>query len=254
MTNKNADPQITTRRAIPTKAHGILLIDKPVGKSSFSLVASLRRLLQVKTIGHAGTLDPLATGVMVLLVGREYTRLSNQLLSHDKAYHATIRLGIATDSYDAEGQVTQQSDLIPTLAAVESALKTFQGEIEQIPPMFSAKKQQGQKLYVLARQGLTVERPAVKVQLAIRLIRYDYPFLEITVDCSKGTYIRSLAHDLGHVLGCGAHLSGLQRTRSGPFSIGMCIDGNALAHLPLVDHLQAHTQWAKTHLSVRPSC
>lgn len=227
---------------------GILLINKPLGKTSFHLVAILRRLLNVKTIGHAGTLDPAATGVMVLLVGREYTRLSDAFLTHDKAYRATIRLGISTDSYDSEGAVTQQSEHVPSQTDVETTLQSFQGQVMQIPPMFSAKKQQGKKLYELARQGKTVERPPVPVQLKTQLLRYEYPFIELDVDCSKGTYIRSIAHDLGEQLGCGGHLSSLQRTRSGPFSIDMCIDGAALGDLPLSDYLQQHTRLAHDHV------
>lgn len=245
MTNKDADPQIKALKRVPNTVQGILLINKPTGKTSFSLVATLRRLLNVKTIGHAGTLDPLATGVMVLLIGRDYTRLSDRLLTHDKAYRATIRLGISTDSYDAEGQVTHQSDRIPTQSEVETALQRFQGEIQQVPPMFSAKKHQGRKLYELARKGQVVDRPPVKVKLTTHLLKYAYPLIEIDVDCSKGTYIRSIAHDLGQQLSCGAHLSALQRTRSGPFSISMCIDGSDLQGLPLFEHLKEHTQLAK---------
>jgi tRNA pseudouridine55 synthase len=202
---------------------GILLVDKPKGPSSFRLVQILRKRLGVKKIGHAGTLDPFATGVMVMLIGRRYTRLSDQFLCNDKEYVAEVYLGVTTDTYDAEGTILTQSSLIPTLEQIEAALNTFQGEIEQIPPMFSAKKIQGKKLYELARKGIEVERKAVKVSLQIELIRYTYPFLELRVVCSKGTYIRSLAYDLGLKLGCGAHLTNLKRTRSGQFAIEQCI-------------------------------
>lgn len=227
---------------------GILLIDKPVGKTSFNLVAVLRRLLNVRKIGHAGTLDPLASGVMVLLIGRKFTRLSDRLLAQDKEYLATLTLGKTTDSYDSEGQTTNTSEIVPTLAQVQEALARFQGAVDQIPPMFSAKKQQGVKLYELARKGKTVERAAVQVTMKCTLISYNYPEIKLDVACSKGTYIRSIAHDLGQLLGCGAHLSALRRTRSGPFTIDQCIDGAALNSLPLAEWLQRHTQLVMEHV------
>lgn len=208
---------------------GVLLIDKPQGKTSFSLVSSLRRLFNVQKIGHAGTLDPMATGVMVMLVGKKYTRLSDQFLCSHKEYLAEVTLGITTDSYDAEGSVTDTSPLIPTETEVLEALKQFQGFVQQVPPMFSAKKQQGQKLYDLARKGIEVERPAVEVHLNTVFIQYEYPRVLLRVECSKGTYIRSIAHDLGKLLGCGGHLSALRRTRSGDFHIDNCIDGKLLS-------------------------
>lgn len=202
---------------------GILLVDKAAGSTSFYLVSLLRRLTKIEKIGHAGTLDPFATGVMVMLIGREYTRRSDEFLSSDKEYRATLQLGIATETYDIEGQITSRSDKIPTLHEIELALAAFQGEILQIPPMYSAKKIEGKKLYELARKGITIERQPVKVQLQINLVSYNYPMLDIEVKCSKGTYIRSLAHDIGQFLGCGAHLFELARTRSGAFHIGQCI-------------------------------
>jgi tRNA pseudouridine55 synthase len=202
---------------------GILLVDKERGSTSFQIVSQLRRLTKEQTIGHAGTLDPFATGVMVMLIGREFTRRSDSFLTSDKAYRGTLTLGIKTDSYDLDGQITARSDLVPTLQQVELALATFQGEIAQIPPMFSAKKIEGKKLYDLARKGIEIERQPVKVRLKIELVSFTYPHLEIIVDCSKGTYIRTLAHDIGKVLGCGAHLSELIRLRSGSFTIDECI-------------------------------
>ncbi len=204
---------------------GILLVDKPKGKTSFSLVASLRKILGVKKIGHAGTLDPFATGVMVMLIGREYTKLSDTFLTSDKQYLAKVHLGISTDTYDCEGQVTFESPVIPNLKEIEFALEKFQGEQEQIPPMFSAKKINGQKLYDLARKGKTVERKPSKITMKTILISYDYPYLVLDVTCSKGTYIRSIANDLGQLLNCGAHLAELQRTRSGKFTLAECANG-----------------------------
>jgi len=209
---------------------GILLVDKPRGKTAFNLVARLRRHLGVKKIGHAGTLDPFATGVMVMLVGRAYTRLSDQLLCQDKEYSATLQLGVATDTYDCEGKITRESPLEPTLEELQIVLQQFQGEISQIPPMFSAKKIQGKKLYELARKGLTVERKACLVRCAITLESYTYPIAKLHIACSKGTYIRSLAHEIGEALHCGAHLTELRRVRSGQFQLKDCIDGKLLDH------------------------
>lgn len=211
-----------------TKLQGVLLVDKERSSTSFQIVSQLRRLTKIETIGHAGTLDPFATGVMVMLIGREFTRASERFLSADKSYRTTLHLGISTDSYDLDGQVTARSDLVPTQTQVELAIASFQGETLQIPPMFSAKKIEGKKLYDLARKGITVERQPVKVRLAIRLIQYSYPHLEIEVDCSKGTYIRTLAHDIGQALGCGAHLIELTRIRSGSFTLEECISQTLL--------------------------
>ncbi|HSX25932.1 MAG TPA: tRNA pseudouridine(55) synthase TruB [Chlamydiales bacterium] len=210
------------------KNNGILLVDKAAGSTSFHLVSLLRRLTRIEKIGHAGTLDPFATGVMVMLIGREFTRRSDDFLSSDKQYRATLNLGVATDSYDIDGQVTSQNDLIPTQNQVDLAIATFQGQVLQVPPMFSAKKVQGKKLYDLARKGISIERQAVLVQLKTTLLSYVYPHLEIEVSCSKGTYIRSLAHDLGQLLGCGAHLSALTRLRSGTFHLNQCIQQELL--------------------------
>jgi len=209
-------------------ASGILLVNKPKNKTSFGLVAVLRRLLNVKKIGHAGTLDPFATGVMIMLIGRNYTRLSDTFLGADKEYLATAYLGVETDTFDCDGVTVSQSDIIPTLEQIENALKKFQGEILQTPPMFSAKKINGKKLYDLARKGIVVERQPVLIKVQTQLISYQYPYLELRIQCSKGTYIRSIAHDLGSMLDCGAHLTALQRTRSGTYALESCIDGEAL--------------------------
>ncbi len=206
-----------------TKASGILLVDKAAGSTSFHLVSLLRRLTKIEKIGHAGTLDPFATGVMVMLVGRDYTRRSDEFLTSDKQYRATLLLGVSTDSYDLDGEITGTSDLAPTLEDVRLAIAPFQGEILQVPPMFSAKKVQGKKLYDLARRGIEIERQPVRVRLEINLLSYAYPHLEIEVSCSKGTYIRSLAHDIGQALRCGAHLTALTRLRSGSFHLDECI-------------------------------
>lgn len=202
---------------------GLLLVDKERASTSFQIVSQLRRLTKERTIGHAGTLDPFATGVMVMLIGREFTRKSDTFLTSDKQYRATLFLGASTDTFDLDGQVISRSDLIPTLHQIEQAILPFQGEILQVPPMFSAKKIEGQKLYDLARKGISIERQPVKVRLAIQFVSYIYPHLELIVDCSKGTYIRSLAQDIGQALGCGAHLSSLVRLKSGTYTLEECI-------------------------------
>lgn len=211
-----------------TLIEGILLVDKPQGRTSFSLIRSLRKLTGIRKIGHAGTLDPFATGVMVMLIGRDYTRLSDKLLTQEKEYLAEVSLGVSTDTFDCDGKVVARSKKVPTLQHVEKALRFFQGEIEQVPPMFSAKKIGGKKLYELARKGITIERPPAKVNLDTFLLSYSYPTLLLRIVCSKGTYIRSIAHELGNQLGCGAHLLQLKRTRSGIFKIEDCIDGTKL--------------------------
>lgn len=231
MPKKNPDP------ISQNKTFGILLVNKPRGKTSFSLVSASRRLYNIQKIGHAGTLDPFATGVMILLIGKECTRLSDKFLHQDKEYIATLHLGQETDSYDCDGQITATSDLVPSLESIEQVLMRFQGTIAQVPPMFSAKKVNGKKLYELARKGIEIERKAETVTVQIELLHYEYPYMSIRVSCSKGTYIRSLAADIGKALGCGAHLSDLSRTRSGAFSLSQCVDGALLndpANLPLL--------------------
>jgi tRNA pseudouridine55 synthase len=219
---------------------GILLVNKPKGKTSFSLVAMLRRILKVKKIGHAGTLDPFATGVMVMLIGKQYTRMSDQFLCQDKEYIAKVHLGVTTDTYDIEGQILETSNFIPSLENVKNAIEKFQGFILQVPPMFSAKKVKGKKLYELARNGITIERSAREVHVKISMLSYEYPHLDIHVSCSKGTYIRSLAYDIGQHLGCGAHLAALQRTRSGSFILEKCIDGALLQNPSEELNIAAH--------------
>lgn len=212
--------------------NGILIVDKAVGKTSFSLVSLLRRLTGVRKIGHAGTLDPFATGVMVMLIGADYTRLSEQFINHDKEYLTTVHLGVETTTYDCEGEVTSRSSTIPTPEELEKALENFQGKILQVPPMFSAKKIQGQKLYHLARRGIEIERSAVPIEIWTQLLAYEYPYVRLKVRCSKGTYIRSLAHDLGILLQTGAHLHALQRSRSGPFTLENAISQERLQEAP----------------------
>jgi tRNA pseudouridine55 synthase len=206
---------------------GVLLVDKPAGKTSFSLVTQLRRLTRIEKIGHAGTLDPFATGLMVMLLGK-FTKLSNNYMAEEKEYECTILLGMTTDTYDCDGKIVATSEVVPTLGDVKTALDAFQGTILQTPPMFSAKKVKGKRLYELARRGVEIERESVSVTLKTTLLSYTYPYLSLNVVCSKGTYIRSLAHDLGTVLSCGAHLSSLRRLRCGSFHVKESINGVVL--------------------------
>jgi tRNA pseudouridine55 synthase len=205
---------------------GVLLIDKPLNITSFGVIAVLRRLTGIQKIGHCGTLDPLATGLLVCLVGKKFTRLSDSFLGARKAYVAQINLGSSTTTYDAEGSLVEASSYIPTLDEITKALETFQGETLQTPPQFSAKKVGGVKACDAARAGKTIELKPQTVEMNIDLLVYEYPLLKLKVDCSKGTYIRSLAHDLGQKLSCHGHLSGLQRIQSGSFSLdqAICLD------------------------------
>ncbi len=199
---------------------GILNINKPKGLTSHDVVDEIRRVTGMKKVGHAGTLDPLATGVLLVCVGKA-TRVARFLMQSPKTYRAVIRLGISTDTYDAEGRVVRSvPEVKVTREEVEKALEKFRGVIEQVPPMYSAIKIGGKRLYELARQGKEVPRKPRRVEIyRLELLEWDNPFLTVEVECSPGTYIRSLAHDLGEELGCGAHLAKLTRTRSGKFTL-----------------------------------
>ena len=196
----------------------LLNIDKPAGITSHDVVAQIRRIVRLRRVGHAGTLDPLATGVLVIAVGRA-TRLLEYVVGQPKTYLATIRLGQTTTTYDAEGEVASEQPVNVTPAGLAAALAQFRGDILQIPPMYSAVKQDGQTLYKLARQGIEVDRPPRPVTIYdLNLQTWAGPLVTLRIVCSAGTYIRSIAHDLGQVLGCGAYLSGLRRTAVGPFT------------------------------------
>lgn len=199
--------------------HGIFNVNKPQGKSSHAIVAAIRKFSNIKRIGHGGTLDPMATGVLLICVGQA-TRISEYLLDHDKKYRARARLGVETDTYDATGAITAQRAVAVSRADIESALRSFLGKISQFPPAYSAIKRDGVPLYKLARKGVAVETESRQVEIfSIELNEVALPEVEFTVHCSKGTYIRSLAHDLGERLGCGAHLAGLVRLASGKFTL-----------------------------------
>lgn len=207
---------------------GVLLVDKPHGLSSNAALQAARRLLNAKKGGHTGTLDPMATGLMVLTFG-EATKFSQMLLDADKAYEAVVRLGVETDSGDAEGTVLVTRPVSVAAADLVAAAAGFVGEIEQIPPMYSALKRDGKPLYEYARAGVEVEReprPVVIRQLEVSLV--DSENFVMKVECSKGTYIRTLAMDIGRQLGCGAHLIGLRRTRIGAFDVSDAISLDTL--------------------------
>jgi len=211
----SARPPRTPRRAL----HGVLLLDKPLGWSSNDALQKAKGILRAEKAGHTGTLDPLATGLLPLCFGAA-TKFSQVSLDADKAYRASLRLGARTSTADLEGEVIEQRPVAVDLARVLAACKALCGEIDQLPPMHSALKKDGKALYEYARAGQTVEREPRRVRiLAIDVVTLDGDRLDIDVRCSKGTYIRTLAEDLGEVLGCGAHLVALRRTGSGALSL-----------------------------------
>jgi len=218
---------------------GIILIDKPMNITSFGVVAALRRLTQVQKIGHCGTLDPLATGLLVCLIGKKFTKMSDNFLGAQKAYIADLLLGASTSTFDAEGEKTKTSEFQPSIQELEKAIETFQGTTWQMPPQFSAKKVGGIKACDAARAGKSVELQKQEVQMNIKLLSYNYPHLQLEVSCSKGTYIRTLADDLGQKLGSLAYLSGLRRIQSGSFSIDQAIS---------LDHLKQHPELLSQYL------
>lgn len=208
--------------------NGILVLDKPAGLSSNQALQQVKRLYFAAKAGHTGSLDPMATGVLPLCFG-EATKYSQYLLDADKAYTSTFQLGVTTETGDAEGAVLSTADASAvTEQQVEQCLPAFRGEIEQIPSMYSALKHQGQPLYKLARQGIEVERPARQVTIhELRLESFRQQpqgcFVDVFVRCSKGTYIRTLAEDIGRELGCGAHVVALRRVQAGPFSLPQAV-------------------------------
>lgn len=198
----------------------IIAINKPKGPSSFGVVAQVRKITGVKKVGHAGTLDPLASGVLVVAVGREDTKRIDEIVAKEKEYVADLKLGEESTTDDEEGEKNAVSDLRPEREDIEASLQKFVGEIMQIPPKFSAMKVGGQRAYKLAREGKEVEMTARQVLIKeIELLEYDYPLMKIRVVTGPGVYIRSLARDIGRDLGCGAYMSDLIRTRVGEFRI-----------------------------------
>jgi tRNA pseudouridine55 synthase len=223
---------------------GILNVDKPLGMTSHDVVAAIRKMARPGgvsfsgsarrrpdtsgdrplKVGHAGTLDPLATGVLLVCLGRA-TRVSEYLMRSPKTYRATLELGVTTTTHDAEGEITSRSPVGMTLEDVAAALPAFVGSIQQVPPRYSAIKRGGRPLYELARQGIEVEVPAREVEVyALDLVTWEPPHLVLDVRCGPGTYVRALARDIGQALGCGAYLSALRRTSSGTFHVSEAVE------------------------------
>lgn len=228
---------------------GILLVDKPAGMTSHDVVNAVRRMFNIRKAGHGGTLDPSATGLLVLLLGRG-TKLSERVMGGDKVYEGVLRLGAATTTQDAEGDVISGADpLALSEVAVRAAVGTLRGDIYQTPPMVSAIKQGGVPLYKLARKGVTVVREPRLVHIyRFDVLEFGLPDSRIAVKCSKGTYVRTLCHDVGEQLGCGGHLASLRRLQSGTFSVSDAISFAELKELPRAD-LSARVLPVQTALS-----
>jgi tRNA pseudouridine55 synthase len=213
---------------------GVLLVDKPTDHTSHDVVARLRRKLRMKRIGHAGTLDPMATGLLIMLIGKA-TRISQYLISLDKEYEGTITLGQVTDSQDAQGQVMETRP-VPALteAQLRTAMQGFLGDQYQLPPMYSAIKIDGVPLYKSARKGEEIVREPRFIRVtSFELLRFGLPAFDFRLHSSKGTYVRTIAHDLGQRLGCGAHLSALRRTATDRFRISQALTLDAIEQMPL---------------------
>ena len=203
-----------------TPFDGILLVDKPPILTSHDVVDRIRRQFGFKKVGHCGTLDPAATGLLIIVLERA-TKLQDRLMSDDKTYEGTLCLGVTTDSQDADGEVLAEKPVPPlTEADLVAVVAKFRGDFQQIPPMVSAKKVAGQPLYKLARKGKTIEREPRSVHIYdFRILSVTLPRVQIRVTCTKGTYVRTLCHDIGELIGCGGHLAELRRTRSGKFDV-----------------------------------
>lgn len=217
---------------------GLILLNKPEGITSFSAVAKIKWLAGEKRVGHTGTLDPLATGVLPIFLGRA-TALAGILLDADKSYTATVKLGVTTDSFDITGNILSEQAVNVTEEQLEAALEQFRGNIKQIPPMYSALKKNGVRLYELARQGKTVEVEARDVKISrLELLELNGDTFKIAVDCSKGTYIRSLCRDIGEHLGCGATMTALVRTATSGFSIKDTVSLDELTKENITDYIK----------------
>ncbi len=248
------DNQFDIKNAIS----GVLVVDKPVGLTSHDVVQIVRKGTNIRRAGHTGTLDPRASGVLVILIGPA-VRLSEYVSASDKRYQAIVRLGTTTDTYDADGRVTSSTPVNITEEQFEEALKKFIGEIEQVPPPYSAVKVKGRKAYEMAREGEEVDLQPRKIQVYnLELLEWAPPEAVIDVYCSSGTYVRSLAHDLGISLGCGAYLVGLRRTKSGRFTLRDAVPlrklreafevGNWYQHL--IPAAEALSDWPAIELNV----
>ena len=215
---------------------GAILIDKPVGPTSHDVVDAIRRRFQIKKVGHCGTLDPNATGLLIIVLGRG-TKLSEKLMGDDKVYEGSIKFGETTASYDADGELTASLPVpLITLEQLNAEATKFIGDQLQIPPMVSAIKKNGVPLYKLARKGIEIEREPRLIHIYnFRFTNYTEPFGEFRVACTKGTYVRSIAHDLGQKLGCGAHLATLRRSVSGKFDVTNAIKFDEVMNLTVAE-------------------
>jgi tRNA pseudouridine55 synthase len=218
---------------------GIILINKPAGPSSHDIVNYVRKTVSVKKVGHAGTLDPFAEGLLVILIGRDATKEQRKFLNSDKEYIATMKIGTETDTYDKTGNIMNiYKKILPSEKEIKIILKSFIGKINQVPPSFSAKKIQGRRAYKLAREGKKVELKPVEILIKrIALLNYDAPLLQLKILCSTGTYIRSLAHDIGQKLNSGAHLEKLVRTKVGNLNLKNSIDLDELTEKNWTENL-----------------
>ncbi|MCK4261640.1 tRNA pseudouridine(55) synthase TruB [bacterium] len=211
---------------------GILNINKPRGITSHDVILQVRRIFRMKKVGHTGTLDPEATGVLITCLGKA-TKAVRFLTNHDKEYEGVMVLGVSTDTQDSSGRILREVDkLHVSEAEIMEAANRFQGEIEQIPPMVSAVHHQGRRLYQLARQGKVVERTPRKVKISFKILKVELPRVRFSIVCSKGTYVRTICADMGEALGCGAHQAELTRIRSGPFHIKHSVSLEQLREAP----------------------
>ena len=215
---------------------GAILIDKPAGPTSHDVVDAIRRRFQIKKVGHCGTLDPNATGLLIIVLGRG-TKLSERLMGDDKVYEGAIKFGETTDSYDVDGEITASLPVPPmTLDQLNEEAAKFVGDLMQIPPMVSAIKIKGVPLYKMARKGIEIERELRLVHIYnFRFTNYELPLGQFKIACTKGTYVRSIAHDLGQKLGCGAHLATLRRSVSGKFDVADATPLDAVLNLTVAE-------------------
>ena len=227
------------KKSLKREIDGVFLLDKPLGFSSNQALKKIQWLFNAKKAGHTGTLDPMATGLLPICLG-EATKFSHRLLDAHKSYIATIQLGITTSTGDQEGEVISEKEVVLNEAQLKDTLKKFIGDTTQIPPMYSALKFEGKPLYEYAREGIEIERKSRQIKIFdIKLINIEKSIITIEVLCSKGTYIRTLAEDIGQSMGCGAHLKGLERTQTGIFQLSEALSIEALEAMPMASREKA---------------
>ena len=227
------------KKSLKREIDGVFLLDKPLGFSSNQVLKKIQWLFNAKKAGHTGTLDPMATGLLPICLG-EATKFSHRLLDAHKSYIATIQLGITTSTGDQEGEVISEKEVVLNEAQLKDTLKKFIGDTTQIPPMYSALKFEGRPLYEYAREGIEIERKSRQIKIFdIKLINIEKSIITIEVLCSKGTYIRTLAEDIGQTMGCGAHLKGLERTQTGNFQLSEALSIEALEAMPMASREKA---------------